>query len=100
MRPGRLFSPLLLLTMANLAFVSSDLVCSTHAGGHHAESHSTMPAGAHHGTLPAKKPCDGPSRPDCCQAVTSCGPSLSLAVAFAPLDVVRDRADHPRAADE
>ena len=60
-----------------------------------------MPGTDHHdGTGSEKEPCNIPSRADCCQAVTSCAPSLSLAVVVTSLDVVRDHAAQPPSIDE
>jgi hypothetical protein len=93
----RLFGPLLMLTMANLAFASSDLVCAKHTGGHHAASESSMPGADHHdGTGSEKEPCNIPSRSDCCQAVTSCTPSLSLVVVVTSFNALRDHVQRPR----
>ena len=89
-----------LLTMANLAFASSDLVCAKHTGGHHATSESTMPATDHHDGTSEKAPCDIPSRADCCQAVTSCAPSLSLIAVVTSFDAQQDRVQLPRSTDE
>jgi hypothetical protein len=89
-----------MLTMANLAFASSNPVCAKHTGGHHA-SESSMPGTDHHdGTGSEKGPCNIPSRADCCQAVTSCAPSLSLAAVISSLDAIRDHAGQPSSIDE
>jgi hypothetical protein len=92
---------LVLLTMANLAFAGSHLVCERHSGGHHAAAESTMPATDHHdGTTSDKDPGNVPARADCCQAVTSCAPGLSLAVVVASFEAVPDRSPLPRSIDE
>src|SRR4051812_44651125 len=97
----RLFGPLLMMTMANIAVASSDLVCARHAGGHHAAADSSMPRSDHHdGTGSDKDPCNIPSRADCCQAITSCAPSLSLAAVVTSLDGIRGRSAQPSSIDE
>jgi hypothetical protein len=95
------FGLLAMLTMANLAFAGSDLVCAKHSDGHHAAAESPMPGTDHHdGTSSEKDPCNIPSRADCCQAVTSCAPSLSLAAVVTSFDMLADHSQRPRSIDE
>ena len=97
----RLSGLLLVLTMANLAFVGSDVVCAKHAGGHHAAPTSASTDMNHHdGDTQPNEPCNIPARSDCCQMVTSCAPSMSLAAAVSDLDEVFTHHEQPRSIDE
>lgn len=92
----------LMLTMANLAAASSDLVCAKHAGEHQAAPKSAAPGMDHHAgsESPEKEPCNVAARSDCCAAMTSCAPSASLAVVLnAVVEVADGHGDQPRSTD-
>jgi hypothetical protein len=93
---------LLLLTMANLAAASGDLTCAKHAGGHEAAPESAAPGMDHHvgSESPEKEPCNVPARSDCCAAMTSCAPSVSLAVIVANVEAPGGHDGQPRSTDE
>lgn len=98
----RLSGLLLLLTTVNLAAASSDLVCAKHSGGHHATAESLAPGMDHHTDTdsPEKDPCSIPARSDCCAAMTSCAPSMSLAVVVTRVDAPKAHHEQPLSTDE
>jgi hypothetical protein len=93
---------LLMLTLANLAVASSDLVCAKHAGGHQAAPESGAPDMDHHAgsDSPETHRCNLPARSDCCAAMISCAPSVSLAAAVTGFDAPTAHVAQPGSTDE
>jgi hypothetical protein len=100
----RLLGAISMALMLHLNLVGADAVCATHgsakgpmAGDHMV--HQQHSAHSSHGSQKGK--CNTPVSPDCCSALTSCAPMLSLvslvAIELVPLhaDPVADRVDSP-----
>jgi hypothetical protein len=74
----RLVSLLLAVAMLHLTVARVDAACAMHDGAATQSSHEGMQHGD--ADAPAEKaPCETPAAPDCCQALASCAPVLSIA---------------------
>jgi hypothetical protein len=83
------------LLMFHLTLVGSDVVCAEHgtAGAHQAAAHggdheheAMTAASANTNDVADHKPCEVPTRPQCCEAFASC--SVSLVATATPQRIV------------
>ena len=97
----RLIGLLVAILMLHLTLVGADFSCAQHGDrgtvGHHeaGRSHAGMSAGMTAGAVAAaatEQPCQTPTQPECCRAMTSCAINATLGAFGASQErpVVRD----------